>query len=69
MDTLLDLDKMSDKELGAAIRACHITSADECLANSIRKCPADDQACTNSTIPELVHEGLKDEQYKALSVP
>ena len=54
---------MSDTELGAAISACHITSVDECYVNSIGKMPENDQAVT---IPELVHEGAKEKQYKAV---
>ena len=63
VDTLLDIDEMSDTELGAAISACYISSIDECYVNNVGKMPEDDQAVT---IPELVKEGAKDDQYQAV---
>ena len=62
VDMLLDMDELSDTELGAAISACHIASVDECYTRGVGRCPEDDQAIT---IPELVQKGLKDDQYKA----
>ena len=42
VDMLLDVDKLSDTELGAAINACHIASVDECYTRGVGRCPEDD---------------------------
>merc|ERR1712082_351871 len=66
VDQLLDVDEFLDEEdieLGAAISACHISNVEECFINSVGKCPEDDQAVT---FPEIVQEGKRDPQYKAL---
>ena len=63
VDTLLDIDDMSDTELGTAISASYITGVDECYVNRVGGVPEDNQAVT---IPQLVQEGLKDAQYTAV---
>ena len=56
---LLDINNMSDNELGAAISMCHIASVTECCVRYSK----DNQAIT---IPDIVCEGEKDGQYQAL---
>ena len=56
---LMDIDDMSDEELGAAISASYIPSVDEAIIIHIGVA-SEDQAVT---IPELAQEGAKDAQH------
>ena len=56
---LLDLEDMTDEELGAAFSASIIPGVDECFVNKVGSVPVENQAVT---IPELAQEGAKDKQ-------